>query len=324
MGTYLKKFNNEIEYNNYINSHDYIEPNVSLVGTSAVRYNPVIDVGTIVYYNGTELKACRTNLWLDSFGIPVAVIVVPSTHTVDGTYRCVSLKGVNSDGTQSESFGDSLAWGPTGETGLQLFNRIVVWNNVIGSPVSATTSASARLSSNAYYSGSGENYVIDCLNTDSKYQNRQYIPNPYLSDGSVNMGYRNTDEIGGTSGNCFSDFDGKGNTSFLVSLGGEYSAANACNLYSTSGIPAGQWYLPSAGELGYAIVKMKEINKAIEKVGGVAFETHSNVDYWTSTERSATDAIAIDTDAGYVYVSSKTGRLQFARPFCSLPNTLKF
>ena len=39
MGKYLKKFSNETDYNNYVNGNPYL-PNVSLIGTTNVRYNP--------------------------------------------------------------------------------------------------------------------------------------------------------------------------------------------------------------------------------------------------------------------------------------------
>ena len=286
MSKYLKKFSSENEYNAYI-SHNPLFPNVSLIGTTNVRYNPVIEAGTIVYWNGSTLKYCVPSEWVSSLGTPVAVVVVPNTHTPDSTVRAMAIKGVNADGSQASS-NVSMVWGPTGtDTGLPNLTSVPTWNNTVGGTIGSNSWA--RLSSNnnnGYFTGS-----TDCLDENLKYYNTDgpFIPNPYLQDGTPNPDYRSSM----ISNNACADFDGKGNTSVLVGLGAAYSAANACHLYNTNGISAGEWYLPACGELGYIMSRFNQIQSSLSTVGGVQLRTGGG--YWSSSEYSSDYARSVST-----------------------------
>lgn len=48
---------------------------------------------------------------------------------------------------------------------------------------------------------------------------------------------------------AISDFNGKAHTAYLGKSSSSYPAGGYCYQYSTSGKSAGEWYLPSAGEL---------------------------------------------------------------------------
>ena len=234
MATYFKEFFSNSDYNSYITGSTVPLPNVSLVGYKEVKFKPIpINAGTIVYWDGSKLKYHPSyETWNSSIGTPVAVVVVPSNHTPDGTVRAMALTGVNADGSAASS-NVSMVWGPTGDTSLPLLDKVPTWDNIIGGTIG--NSGYGYLSSNnsqGIFTGS-----TDCLDSSLKYSITYgpFIPNPYLPDGSPNPDYRNIVEA--TSANCLSDFDGAGNTAVLVGLGTAYTAANACYNYSTSGIP---------------------------------------------------------------------------------------
>ena len=310
MGKYLKKFSNETDYNNYISDNPLL-PNVSLIGTTDVSYNPIIEAGTIVYYNGSALKYCKPTDWSSSLGTAVAVVVVPNNHTPDGTVRAMAVTGVKANGSSTTS-NYPIEWGPSGDTGLPNLTRVPTWNNTIGGTIGYALSA--YTSSNEGFTG-----ATDCLDSTLKYYNNSgpFIPNPYLPDGSPNPDYRNTVEA--TTANACADFDGSGNTSVLVGLGRAYSAANACHLYSASGISAGNWYLPACGELSYIMPRFNQIQESLSTVGGV--QLSDDYAFWSSSEYSS-DRIK--------YVSINDGRVSdgrkiwtnAVRPFCSLPPIL--
>jgi hypothetical protein len=318
MAKYLKKFSSESEYNSYINGDNVYLPNVSLIGTDDVRYNPIqpvpVEAGDIVYYNGSALKFCKSADWSSSLGTPVAVVVVPEGHTPDGTVRAMAVKGVNADGSSATTNVD-MEWGPRGtDTGLPNLNRVPTWNNTVGGSVG--NADYAFLSSNKGFTGS-----TDVLDSSLNYYNTEgpFLPNPYLPDGSPNPDYRNTVEA--TAANACADFDGSGNTSVLVGLGSAYSAANACHLYSAPGIVAGEWYLPAAGELGYMIPRFNQIQSSLSTVGGVQLDAAGY--YWSSSEYSSVHARSVEASDGDVANYRKT-RTFYVRAFCSLPDNLGF
>ena len=274
----------------------------------------VISAGTIAYWNGSTLKYCKPENWVSSLGTPVAIAVVPNTHTPDGTVRCMAVKGVNADGS-SATTNVGIGWGPTGtDTGLPNLNTVPRWNNTIGGTIGSNSYA--YLPSNKGFTGSA-----DALDSSLKYYNTSgpFLPNPYLPDGSPNPDYRNIVEA--TAANACADFDGSGNTAVLVGLGSAYSAANACHLYSAPGIVAGEWYLPAAGELGYMMPRFNQIQSSLSTVGGVQLDTGGA--YWSSNEYSSDSARCVGTGYGYVDGSRKTNTI-YVRAFCSLPVSLGF
>ena len=322
MEYYFKEFSNETDYNNYISGNPLL-PNVSLIGTTDVRYNPlppIIEAGTIVYYNGSALKYCKPTDWSSSLGTAVAVVVVPNNHTLDGTVRAMAVKGVNADGTSATSDA-SIGWGPTGtDTGLPNLNKVPNYNNTESGTINAEDYS--YLSSNNTESGDFEG-PIDCLDSNLHYSydaegDGFYLPNPYLPDGSPNPNFRDTSIV---TNNACADFNGASNTSVLVGLGAAYSAANACHLYSAPGIVAGEWYLPACGELAYIMPRFNQIQSSLSTVGGVQLVAASY--FWSSSEYSSDDARYVDTYGGNVCYYGKDGTL-YVRAFCSLPPSIGF
>jgi len=300
---YLKKFGSETEYNTYISGSEVFLPNVSLIGVDDVRYNPIppppiISAGMICYADSSNnLKFCARDEWSSSLGEVQGVVVVPSNHTPDGTARIICITGINFDGTTA-STEQEMSWSDTSpitDTSLPNMDKVPTWDNTIG----------GTIGSNGYgYLPSDKGFTGATCATDSLakyYGSTPYIPSPYLEDGSQNPAYTNTVEA--TTGNCLSDFDGKGNTEVLVGLGSDYVAPNACNKYGTTALPSGNWYLPACGELGYMVARFNEINLSLQKVGGI--QLNGGYYYWSSTEHNSKDACHISTYYGSVNYEEK-------------------
>ena len=112
---YLKYFNNTSEYNTFVESEEYILPNLSLISTDVV-YTSCLDprllnkAGTAIVYNtlvnqlmtidGTQYNS---NKWPQDKYIPVGVIVMPASHSSDGFARMMSTKflGLKSTGSNT-------------------------------------------------------------------------------------------------------------------------------------------------------------------------------------------------------------------------------
>ena len=105
----------------------------------------------------------------------------------------------------------------------------------------------------------------------------------------------------GSSSAATVDWQGKNNTKVVLEYckenGKSCPAFEYVNSYKTEGTQAGDWYLPSMGEL-YAIYGNKDVlNIALGKIGGTKL---SSDDYWSSSEHSYNDAWSLSFSDGYV------------------------
>ena len=149
------------------------------------------------------------------------------------------------------------------DTSLPNMDKVPTWDNTTGGIIRNSNYGYLPSDVGGWYFA-GATCATDSL---TKYRDSTpYIPSPYLADGTQNPDYINTVEA--TTVNCLSDFNGKSNTVVLVGLSAE-GAANACNLYGTTAIPAGNWYLPAMGELGYIMPRYSVINTTLNAVSSV-------------------------------------------------------
>ena len=151
------------------------------------------------------------------------------------------------------------------------------------------------------------------VDSTAKYRDTSYtpyIPSPYLGD-KPNPAYYAA--ISGYN-NALADFDGKGNTDVLVTLGSDYVAANAARNYKAAGAEEIEWYLPAAGELGYMLPRFNKIQAALAKVNAPQLDGGG---YWSSSECSSDNAHYVSTSRGSVYGSNK-GYASYVRPFALL------
>lgn len=147
-----------------------------------------------------------------------------------------------------------------------------------------------------------------------------YIPSPYLADGSRNPNYYKTDSPS-SAANAMSDFNGKSNTSILISLAtaqkdwktatsiidkqdtGYSPAACTCWRYHTLGTSQGDWYLPACGELGYYCSRYDMINTTLSEISRIfnisvcEFQVWAG---WSSSENGSTAVRGITFENGWV------------------------
>ena len=123
-----------------------------------------------------------------------------------------------------------------------------------------------------------------------------------------NTQYVNTN-VGGSYSAAYKDYDGKTKCAAILAnsvLGAESAADNAvvaCNQYTRAngngkGILAGQWWLPSIGELMMIWSHKYAINKALSQINGATPLAESW--YWSCTERSAQYAWLLNLSFGYL------------------------
>ena len=258
--------------------------------------------GDVAYYTNGEIKTISASKWNSSLGTPIGVVVIPSNFLPDGKARIVSLKAVGSSGNASTSH-LSMLWSNTStDTTLTNYTKVPITNNT-GS-VSSSSNSYGYLPSDKF---TGDTSFID---SNAKYSTNDTIkiPSPY-NGSEFNTDYSKT--ISGN--NTLSDFNGLSNTQVLVGLGSDYKAANAAYNYS-DGVSNTQWYLPSAGELGFLVARFKAINSTISMLSGVAVPSNA---FWSSTEYGSGRACYVGTVGGYVDSNPKNSS-SYVRPFASL------
>ena len=293
----------------YRGGGDFVLPNVSYVeGDNTVHYHPVPPpgAGTIVYKSGSDLLTVDYTLWDNSMGTPVGVLVIPEGFAPDKKARMLSLYWASETGTGSTS-ASAMKWCST-STDSSLVNHTMIPTTDNAGSTTTGAAAYAYLPSDKF---TGTVSYVDPL-TQYSGTSRTMIPSPYLGD-KPNPAYYAP--ISGYN-NALSDFNGKSNTNTLVALGTGYTAANAARNYKAAGAEEIEWYLPSAGEIGYILPRFNVIQAALTKLAVSNLET--NQYYWSSTEHSSSKAYSVSTGYGDMRNSSKVNTSPI-RPFALLP-----
>ena len=260
---------------------------------------------------------------------PIGVVAIPSSHDVYGNGECgvISLKFMDYSNPDNGSVNTkTMYWGGRGKdiselntlTQIPLISTALTSNEITGVTYAGYL-PSTKFTSNKPAAGNG-------LDTLAGYSGKtSYAPSPYLEGSSRNPSYYTTDttKYPGLSANCFSDFNGKSNTEIILnyatkqtdwrtasaithsSSAGYYPAACCAWRYHTPGTNQGDWYLPSAGEMGYVIVRLNEINSSINKIntiyGSDIAVTIPSVYLWSSSEYSSDYAWYLYADNGYTF-----------------------
>ena len=103
------------------------------------------------------------------------------------------------------------------------------------------------------------------------------------------------------------DMDGKKNTSTILAYcktkGKSCPAFEYVNSYKTEGTKAGDWYLPSMGELYTIYGNMSVLNVALGKIAATRLTTLSY--YWSSSEHSNSNAWKLNFDHSSMYGDDK-------------------
>lgn len=258
-------------------------------------YVKPISLCDIAYWDGSAVKTVSKDNWSTSLGTPIGVVVIPEGMLPDGKARMVGLKPVDASGNPSSSH-VGIKWGGSDtDTSLTNYTKVPTTDNA-GS-TSTGSSGYGHLPSDKF---TGATSYVD---SGAKYKgSKPYVPSPYLYNGgelAFNPEYSKAIE----GNNALSDFNGLSNTETLVGLGTGYTAANAAWKYS-DGVSNTQWYLPSAGELGFLTPRFNEINNAITAAGGVAVD--SSYYFWSSSECSSDYVYYLNTSNGGISSTNKS------------------
>lgn len=308
--THLLRFATELEYTDYCNSTQYVEPHVAVVG-SDVKYQPETwgNVGDIIYYDSDTyaLKKCSPQKWTSTLGDAIGVVVIPDGFTLDRKARMISFRAIDKSGNiTNESVG--MMWG-AGNNPLTRYTKVPVMNNDNDNVIAQDN---GYLPSDIFTGG--ESSLLDINATYYQNNSTNFIPSPYITnDGECTPNRMYYKLMEGT--NTLRDFNGLQNTQILVNQSIFHEAANACFEYNDGSGLGIQWYLPAMGELGYLMSRLNVINESIHLLGGTPISTNG---YWSSSEVDAYNAYCLVTATGEVSYYDKTQTCH-VRPFAILP-----
>ena len=282
---------------------------------------------------------------------PIGVVVVPPSHTDDGTTRVMSLASMDynnpNNGNTNGHIG--IAWGGYGSDVPDLpyltqapyitndFTNISGEQQLLG----FTSLTTPYFSSDQYTDypnpyDEGTYYYIGTTSSGKK-----GYPSPYLTGGAKNEIYHDTSN----TGNALADMDGKSNTEKILAVDNSsstdwqtastivnntssstntqpHTAAQCCWRYHTVGTNQGDWYLPSAGELGYLASRWKAIDNSIDKLvssGVEALVLPVGRTWWSSTEYSSYVAVGLAFSSDYANLNYNRKNLSpYVRAFVAV------
>lgn len=270
---------------------------------------------------------------------PIGIVVIPGEHGVlkdsEGNKQCgiISLVPMNTIIPEKGGTKDDLIYfGGYGENNKELLKYLH----------SSKTSSSETNIADGYSRGSSA-YIPrqNAVGGIPERKSSPYAPSPYIGSDYKSGGYNESyglknGVIDTENDNVLSDFNGIINTKVFTDLAtrenwkkkskitndrnhcddGYYPAACCCAKFKTNGTKAfvdcnekelkngkGFWYLPAAGELGYIIPRLYDINDTISKLKtaygvGVSLNTHSV--YWSSSVYSIHSAYTLCFSNGMI------------------------
>jgi hypothetical protein len=280
--------------------------------------------------NSFEEETTEIYITSSSGYTPIGLVVIPSPHNVYNKCGLPGIMGLQYATLSGPGAKTSLYWGKFNDI-PSLYNFKYVNHIDINTGKFDSANISGYLPSDKFSN-------ILSLDGFSKYyysDSSNYLPSPYLSDYSRNSvysnegcvenalsdfnGYRNTKQILGTydngTDNIISDY-----SCTLSNTLDKYPAFAACRKYgySISVTTADQWYLPGLGELGYLVVRQKEINEYLSKISttfGVTVQSIDSSNYhWSSTEYNSNNSWNINFNNGNTNCNNKNNN-NYVRPF---------
>lgn len=283
----------------------------------------------VVYANKQTLQLTIDDLDADKYPAelyePIGVVVIPGHHGVlkdeNGRNQCgvVSIVAMNNSTPTIGGNNTTMYWGNPNIDIPTLINYTRV----------ASTEDNVSNVATGLYGHYGFIPIQTSINGKPTRDSKPYSPSPYIGNdyksGGYNSTYGTTEYDDSNYLNVLADFDGRGNTDKILAQRGykdyntwkpesnsraDYCAASCCDMFSTIGTEQGDWYLPAAGELGYIIPKLCDINYTISKLNNtyrVGVELGVSNYYFSSSEYSSIHAYRVSTSNGNVGNYSKEG-----------------
>lgn len=262
---------------------------------------------------------------------PIGVVVIPGAHDVYGTGECgvmsiVAMSCITPD--TGDISNAKMYLGPT-----SLFSELPILDSVpiCGSSAAPTKEITSKAAT-GYIPSTKFSGTESPHDKDAKYYNSNStyaaVPSPYLTDGSRNPLYFQRTSPADVY-NCLADFSGKDNSSIIIEKRGSknysswaptattaahYPAFSCCDMFKTMGTNQRDWYLPAMGELGYVMVRLKEINLAIANItsfygGSYAVEVPNSTSsdrLWSSSQYKTNGFRVICLDGGNAFYYGNT------------------
>ena len=287
-------------------------------------------VGDVCVYGISEGRLMIINNWsaskypIDKYS-PVGIVVVPGSHGhyADGKCAIMSLNYMRCDTPTIGGEYQGMYWGVYSQDISSLPNLDQVpyvgrYGNV-GANIIGQTNRAFLPSDHPQFTALANPY-----DTKTNYYeiNSSCASSPYNNDGIFNPNYSSITSPSSTA-NCLADFDGYNNTKRILKVRGsknystwkpttnnqnDYPAASCCDMYYTVGTSQKEWYLPSAGELGYVCVRIKTINDTISKLISAGAANASVIrlyNHCSSSEYSNYCERRINFSSGEVYYYDK-------------------
>lgn len=219
---HLFKFQTEADYKIAKKNH-LVLPNVSSIKESGNVYinrkfvsKEEAEAGTIIAYHEhtsgeKEIKYIAPEAFdkTDPYWVADAVVVVPYSHTGDGTVRAMGLNYANVNTPATGGAASGIMWGANVDiAGISNYTAGMKFTNYDDQTSSYGPNNSTYLPSDAF---SGEK--VNPYDTETIYTaTANYAPSPYNEDGSKNNAYHSLGAFASVTNNCLKDMDGKGNT----------------------------------------------------------------------------------------------------------------
>lgn len=266
-----------------------------------------------------------TTLFPPSKFEPIGIVVIPNYHGVlkdrTGTKNQCGVMSIVPMNCSTPTTGG------TSEQGMY-------WGDTYSNPTGRYYKKVVKSSSNTPNVAdglSGSSYILrqDSVGGTPKKSSAPFCPSPYIGEdfksGGYNESYGTTKFDTSSDKNALSDFDGIDNTDKILAERGlkdygswkpstndqsDYPAASCCDMFYTIGTKQGDWYLPSAGEFGYIIPRLYDINDTIGKLNtayGVGVQLSTDGYFWTSSEYSDYNARDVYMPYGHANYYNKDG-----------------
>lgn len=222
---HLFKFETEAKYKKAKKNH-LVLPNVSSIEESGNVYingrftsKEKAEAGTIIAYHEhttgeKEIKYIVPEAFdkNDPYWVADAVVVVPYSHTGDGTVRAMGLNYASVDTPATGGAESSIVWGADIDiVGVSNYTGGIKFANYDNQTSSYGTSLPIYLPTDT-----NSGVKVNPYDTETIYHaeaaSHGYAPSPYNENGTKNDAYHSLGAFSSVTNNSFKDMDGKGNT----------------------------------------------------------------------------------------------------------------